>query len=40
MQAKRDELIKKNNTLHQKNKGMPSIMTIEYLVVLVRNLTP
>jgi predicted nucleic acid-binding Zn-ribbon protein len=32
IQAKRDKLIKKNRTLHQKNKGMPSVMITEYLL--------
>jgi FtsZ-binding cell division protein ZapB len=31
MQAKRDELIKKNKTLRKKNKGMPPVMATEYL---------
>jgi FtsZ-binding cell division protein ZapB len=30
MQAKKEELIRKNKTLRQKNKGMPSIVTTEY----------
>jgi hypothetical protein len=32
MQAKRDDLIKKNKTLRQKNKGRPSAIIIEYLL--------
>ena len=32
MQAKRDDLIKKNKTLQQKNKGMPSTTVLEYLL--------
>jgi hypothetical protein len=32
MQAKRDELIKKNKTLRQKNKGMSSAVINEYLL--------
>jgi FtsZ-binding cell division protein ZapB len=32
MQAKRDELTKKNKSLHQKIKGTPSTAVIEYLL--------
>jgi hypothetical protein len=32
MYAKKDELIKKNKTLRQKNKGMLSAVTTEYLL--------
>ena len=32
MQAKRDDLIRKNKSLHQKNKGMSSTKASEYLL--------
>jgi hypothetical protein len=39
MQAKSDELVRKNKSLHQKNKGMP-MSAVEYLLwVLYSSLT-
>jgi hypothetical protein len=34
MQAKRDDLIKKNKTLHPKNKGLPAAANVECLFVV------